>query len=89
MKFLTLAILSFSTLLSDMLPPVGGQKSFRFDKVQFNNHFYVVISENVFGAQSHVEHDPDCPCMRRLTEEQIAKIIREVIKLKENQKCTP
>lgn len=79
-------LFSFSTLCADMqCAPLLPQKHFRFDKLVVFSHSYVLITENTPGAQTQAFHDPDCGCTN-LKEEQIAKIIQEVIRLKDNQK---
>jgi hypothetical protein len=58
------------------------QRSYRFDKLIAFNHTFVAINENILGAQVQIIHDPDCKC-KKFTEEQIAKVIQEVIRLKD------
>lgn len=85
MNFLFLSLLALSSLAADIQPQPLGVRTYRFDKVVAFSHSYIIITENVLGAQNQVIHDPDCHCIR-FTEEQIAKVVTEVIRLKDNQK---
>lgn len=85
MKFFYIILLLSSVLCAETKPEDLIQKTYRYDKIMVYNHTYIVISEEILGAQNQVLHDPDCRC-RRFTEEQIAKVVQEVIRLKDNQK---
>lgn len=85
MKFFYLILFMSTILYAETKPEDIIQKIYRYDKIMVYNHTYIVISEDILGAQSQIVHDPDCRC-RRFTEEQIAKVVQEVIRLKDNQK---
>jgi hypothetical protein len=87
MKYLVTALCWGSMAFADMQPPAIQQipRNFRFDKMAVFNHSYIVITESVLGAQNQILHDPDCRCMK-FTEEMIAKVIQEVMRLKDLEK---
>ena len=85
MKYLFLIFLATLTLNAELKADTVIPRSFHFDKIMVFNHSYIVINETILGAQNQIIHDPDCRCMK-FTEEQIAKVVQEVIRLKDNQK---
>ena len=85
MKYILAAMFLISNAFAQQNVHPQITKTFRYDKVMILNHNYIIVSENFLGAQSYLKHDPDCHC-KRFTEEMVAKVIAEVLRLKDNQK---
>jgi hypothetical protein len=73
----------FASILSAETLPT---KTFKWYKVEALGHSYIVFYEDVTSNNLQVKHDPSCQC-RKFTEEQIAKVIAEVLRLQRNQKA--